>query len=263
MTEMSDKANIDSPAPVDAVPKKSPPKWRRLITDIVFGVVAPILSLIFDPIVFRGSGSLGLQSAVLAQWRVFAYVAIPLGVVVLVLWLWKRYALKFWSGFVAGVMFTGAIFSLLVGLAILPTTLIGLLLGIGILGFIPFVTAFVLFRNARDALNYAGKQLNFSGILGTLVLGMVASVAIPAAAHVAASAYVHNAEAQIITGNTQEVEAGLANLQRAFWCDLDCFRELEDAYNFEKDKTRRDSLATTYHELTGNDITWRSYYLSD
>jgi hypothetical protein len=263
MTEMSDNVNTDRQTSIDAVPKKSPLKWRRLITDIVFGIVAPILSLIFDPIVFRGSGSFGMQSALLTQWRVFAYVAIPLSVFVLVLWLWKRYALKGWSGFVAGILFTGSIFSLLVALAILPTTLIGLLLGIGILGFIPFVTAFVLFRNARDALNFAGKRLNFSGLLGTLLLGMVASVAIPAAVHVAASAYVQNAETQIITGNTQEMEACLANLQRAFWCDLDCFRDLEDAYTFEKDKTLRDNLANAYRELTGNDITWRSYYLSD
>jgi len=68
---MSNAAEMNALLVDDNPPKKSPIHWRWLITDVLFGVVAPILSLIFDPVVFRGNAGLGFGSPLLAQNRVF------------------------------------------------------------------------------------------------------------------------------------------------------------------------------------------------
>ncbi|MEO8609351.1 MAG: hypothetical protein ABI690_15775 [Chloroflexota bacterium] len=246
------------PIVVDEVsPQKNPRNLRRLIIDVLFGVIAPIATLIFDPAIFRGGIESGLP--VLAQWRVFAYIAIPIGVAVFTLWLSLRFRLKAWSGMVAGVLFAGAVFSLLIGIAILPITLFGLLLGIGILGFIPFITAVIFFRNALQAFNYVGKQLNLQGMVGSFLLGALMSVTIPAAAQLWTANYVQDAEVQIIAGDVTQAEVGLADLRRAFWCELYCYRDLEVAYPNETDPTRRQRLASAYLELTGREIEWRRY----
>jgi hypothetical protein len=244
--------------------KKSPVQWRRLITDILFGVIAPILSLILDPIVFRGgTGLLGSGSPVLPQFRVFAYVAIPIGVITLTGWLWRRFHLHAWSGFIGGILFAGALFSLLVGLLILPVTLFGIVLGIGLLGFIPFFTAIVLFRNAREAINDVGNQLNVKGVVASVVLGMVVAVAIPGAIHLGAEAYVTGGIEQVRSDDIQTVKAGTEWLKNAFWCDADCFRPLETAYEAPISESRRMMLAAAYRQITGRDIDWRTRYFSD
>jgi hypothetical protein len=252
------------PRPFDDPLKKSPVQWGRLIADILFGVIAPILSLIFDPIVFRGgTGLFGTGSPVLPQFRVFAYIAIPIGVLTLTVWLWRRFRLRIWSGFIGGILFAGALFSLLVGLLILPVTLFGIVLGIGLLGFIPFITAIVLFRNARQAINYAGKQLNTQGVVVSVILGMVVGFAIPSAFHLGAAAYVTEGVEQVRSDDVQTVEAGTERLKNAFWCDVDCFRQLETAYEAPISEARRMMLAEAYHEITGRDIDWRTRYFSD
>jgi hypothetical protein len=53
------------------------------------------------------------------------------------------------SALLGDVLLAGGIFSFLLGLALLPFSLMGLLILIGIFGFTPFITSFVFFRNAR------------------------------------------------------------------------------------------------------------------
>jgi hypothetical protein len=254
---MTNSIDLQPLAVDDVSPKKTPRNLRRLITDVLFGVVAPILTLIFDPVVFRGGDELG--SPILARWRVFAYIAIPLGVAVMAVWLWLRFRLKAWSGVIAGALFTGAMFSLLVGIAILPATLIGLLLGIGVLGFIPFLTAFVFFRNGLQAFNQAGKHLNLSGIVASFMLGVVLSLTIPVAVHLEAEAYVSEGLRQVLVDDQQTVNAGIQRLKSAFWCDIDCYSSLELSYETRSGSAQGDLLANAYREITGRDIEWQHY----
>jgi hypothetical protein len=256
MTETSDVQPVEID---DVAPKKTPRNLRRLITDVLFGVIAPIGTLIFDPIVFRS----GDGYPILPQWRVFAYIAIPLSVIVMAVWLWLRVRLKAWSGVIAGALFTGALFSLLVGIAILPATLIGLLLGIGVLGFIPFFTAFVFFRNGLQAFNQAGKHLNPNGIFASFMLGMVVSLIIPAGVHLGAAASVSEGIREVLTDDPQTVKVGIPRLKRAFWCELDCYESLELSYETRSGSEQGTLLADAYHEITGRDIDWRRSYYSD
>jgi hypothetical protein len=226
---------------------------------VLFGVVAPILALIFDPIVFRSSFGSSFP-ATLPHLRVFAYIAIPIGVLTLALWLWKRFRLGAWSGFVAGVLFAGALFAFLLGLVLLPVTLIGLFFIIGIFGLIPFATCTTFLRNAFEALNQAGKHLNLTGIVGSFLLGIIISAGIPALIQIGTSAYVNNAVEQIIDGDMPTAEAAFEQLKGVFWCELDCYTQLESAHFREADGTRRAYLEKVYFELTGYDIDWRTLY---
>src|SRR5437879_4299486 len=85
--------------------------------DICFGLIAPILCVIYDPAVFRSDGS-RLFESLNALW-LFAYLEIGIGVMALGYYLLVRRA----SMFLSGVLYAGALFSLLLGLAMLPLTL--------------------------------------------------------------------------------------------------------------------------------------------
>jgi hypothetical protein len=225
---------------------KAPHSLRRLIVDITFGIIAPIFCLILDPGFFTGH-------SMLTRWRVFAYATIALCIVVLAIWLWRRFRLGSGSGFVAGVLFAGALCSFLIGVIMFPATLFGLLFIIGIFGFIPFLTAFVFFRNARQALNYANKHLNVTGISGSFILGIFTSIAIPALIQLGANAYVSDGIRdlmELVQQENADWQPGVSHLKTAFWCTTECFDDLLAAYEREADPARRERFAYAYNALT-------------
>jgi len=125
---------------------------RRKIFDVIVGAIIPILLLIYDPVVFRNDGSCGGISnfPILGQFATFAYLAILLGVLTLVIWLLFGDSLQlYYKAFIAGILWVGALFSAVVGFSILPASIMGLIILIGALGFFPFITSFVYFRNGQ------------------------------------------------------------------------------------------------------------------
>ena len=114
--------------------------------DVAFGVAMPLVCFVCDPIVFKGGvvDDRGLYQ----QHQLYAYTISALEMVALCAWL-------SWAGrrpaALAGMLFAGAVFALLVGLSILPYSLLGLPFIVGVLGFVPFLTGFVYLRNAWRA----------------------------------------------------------------------------------------------------------------
>ncbi len=117
--------------------------------DVVFGIIGPIFCLAFDPFVFR-PGLLsepmfdGFVGAVfgcggLAMCAFIAWMVLPIA------------SARRTVGFLAGLMFAGALLATVIGLALLPFSVIGLMVVIGMLGFTPFVSAFVYSRTAVRA----------------------------------------------------------------------------------------------------------------
>ncbi|HMH01159.1 MAG TPA: hypothetical protein VK555_07080, partial [Terriglobales bacterium] len=100
--------------------------------DVSFGMVVPLVCLYFDPTVFRslGAGDTGL----LVPFRIFAYAEIALSIAALGYFMFTRRASSMLSGILSG----GAIFSVLLGVAMFPLTMMGLVVLIGVLGFAPF-----------------------------------------------------------------------------------------------------------------------------
>jgi hypothetical protein len=87
------------------------------IFDVIFGIVAPILCLLIDPVLFsRTSGFIPILSIHL---QTFSYLAISVGIISLALWLKKKEKLKDYAGLIASVLLIGAGFSTVVGFLML------------------------------------------------------------------------------------------------------------------------------------------------
>jgi hypothetical protein len=135
---------------------KRPGIWKRqfsqpittpqLVFDIIFGVALPLLCIGCDLVYGFGLfNPRGLLSGYLWEYNMYCYFEIGIGVIAMTHYLCFHRP----SAVLAGILFAGAIFSLLIGILLLPLSIIGLLLVIGIFGFTPLVSAFVYFRNAR------------------------------------------------------------------------------------------------------------------
>jgi len=112
------------------------------------GIVLPVACLVFDPVVFRGGFAGG---PLLGPFKLFAYALIALEIAALGAWLALRGRAGVWCGPLGGVMTAGALFSLVVGVVLLPFSLLGLMFLIGVLGFSPFLAALVYWRNGGRA----------------------------------------------------------------------------------------------------------------
>jgi len=118
---------------------------KRLFFDLGFGVVLPVFCLWIDPIVFKHSG---MGVPMLGFLRPEAYLTTGLCIGTL-LW-WKFLPRDPW-GVLTGWLALGGTVSMLVGVVILPVSLVGLFLGVGVMGVLPWLCALVFFRNAREA----------------------------------------------------------------------------------------------------------------
>jgi hypothetical protein len=152
----------------DGEEKGSSKPWRFMSRgwfDAVFGVIAPILCLVFDPMVFTDRGS---------EWRILAFSLMAFAMVCLSYWLLRKKT----NAFLGGVFAGAATFALLLGITILPLSLVGLFLIIGIFSFTPFVTSFVYARASHDA--WVKSQRNLRSAL-FLVIGFTVTIVGPVA----------------------------------------------------------------------------------
>lgn len=143
-----------------------PTYWQNFF-DAIFGIVMPLICLVLDPVVFRGS------DRVLAHYRELAYTFIGGEIAVLTVWLALRERLGSGALFVAGPLLAGGLFALALHAWMLPMTLLGLVFGIGILGFTPFLTAVTFLRNGVRAVATCRYRLNWGSRTGILLAGML------------------------------------------------------------------------------------------
>lgn len=93
--------------------------------DVFFGIIAPILCLIFDPGVFRG-GFIG-GSGYMSDIKLFAYLSIGLGITVLTIWLSLKLTSRILISAISGIFFAEALLALTIGIVLLPMSLLGLM----------------------------------------------------------------------------------------------------------------------------------------
>ena len=146
---------------------------QRACIDLLYGIVLPILCFIFDPGFVREHGFWGSAPGLS---EVF-YTAVSLQLPAFLAWQvagrWMH-----WScvAILAGVLWVGVGIATSVGLMMLPLSVIGLIVGIGALGFTPFLTAVVFGRNAIRATRRA-KRVRGGVVL--VFLGIVLAIVIP------------------------------------------------------------------------------------
>jgi hypothetical protein len=232
----------------------------QVIFDISIGIVLPILCLMFDPLVFRK----GLSGAPMAgQFQFFAYSFIAIEIIALAVWLGLGARAGEWCGVLAGIMFAGVLFSVAIGIILLPFSLFGLIILIGALGFTPFITAFIYMRNARRALTAAKAQMPRVGLTLTLLLGAMLAFGAPAFAHWRIAMLIERSVAEVLDGDDSQAGAAARRLRHVSWFDSTELDQVVWAYGRTTDPQRRERLASAYYKITGRDIERRLAMLYD
>lgn len=237
-----------------------PPKpgfWRRWFTkkatvfDIVFGVVGPILCFTFDPFVFRGGWL--FTPPLLPDLQVLVYLLSGLEILILLLWLVLRDSLPA-KRFIGGALCGGGILCLIIGIGLLPFSVAGLALVIGIFGFTPFFTALVYLRNGFQAIR--SEQYEFVGLGRRLpiFLGCLLAIAVSIVLTVAIDQVVKVSVNGVIQGNGDGAAFARDTLTWLEPLSGTRLRQIVDAYTAESDAARKERLRRSYFEITGTDI---------
>ena len=230
------------------------------VFDVVFGILLPVVTLVADPIVFRG-GILG-DEPVLGDYQIFAYLISGLELVVLMVWFFLGRHLRSFSAPIGGILIAGGLFSLAIGVLILPYTLIGLLVLIGAAGFTPFLTAFVYLRNgiralkAQDRNDTFGARFLLAGGAGLFSLGL------PFVVSYQLTITISTATRDLLYGDRVASEQAFERLKWIPIPDADRQKFVE-TYRLETNSERRNLIKKYYAELTGEDIDLRVRIMDD
>ncbi|HEX8285331.1 MAG TPA: hypothetical protein VF588_18395 [Pyrinomonadaceae bacterium] len=157
--------------------EQATPAQRRF--DIAFGIILPVLCFVFDPIVFRDWHVENF--GVYERWQSYTYTVCTSEMVALAAWLLRARGAGRPPAVLGGVLFAGGLFSLLIGVAILPFSLLGLIVLVGVFGFTPFPTALVYLRNGwrAAALGRPGDDVSLRDAV-EFALGFVFALGAPA-----------------------------------------------------------------------------------
>jgi cytochrome bd-type quinol oxidase subunit 2 len=231
----------------------------QTIFDVVFGILMPIICFYFDPGILRGE----FRDFFPGTAALFIYAFSLIAIVTLSLWLVLGRRDGPLSGVLGGVFLSAALCSFVIGVLILPLTLIGLLVIIGVLGFVPFVTGFVYLRNAIRAIS-RGAALERRNLVAKIVVSAVLVIGLPAFAHWGVKRVVTQSIDQILSGDSGSAEEA-ARRVRFFspLADTASLDRLVLEYDQESDNERKERLEKAYMEITGERIHTRLSVLND
>jgi len=224
--------------------------------DVVFGIVMPVICFYLDPGIVQGPLSYYLPGA-----SVFIYPFSFLAILTLALWLVFGRRVKSSSGVFGGILLSGAICSFIIGVAILPLTLIAIFWLIGLLGFVPLLTAFVYLRNGVRAVNRGNSLLRKTPLAASIILSALLVTGLPAFARWKVTRIIAQSMNEMVSENASDAEAAIERVRY--------FRPLIDKdsiarrYELESDKGRKERLARAYKQITGEDIETRLAILND
>jgi hypothetical protein len=235
--------------------------WRRqfvrekttghLVFDLTFGVVAPIACFIFDPIVFQ-PGSYG--SPLLPSYQTLVYLFSGSEILLLCFWLVMGEGHELSNAVIGGVLVIGGSFCLLIGFVLLPFSVMGLVFGIGVFGFIPFLTAIVYLGNGLRALRAkADPASRFTRSFGFLC-GAVVMVTIPGLLGWQIQTATAQAVDDVLHGDSLHVSNAVHRLTVLRFFASSELDRIVQSYISEKDEERKQALRSSYREITGADI---------
>jgi hypothetical protein len=160
-------------------------RLKRFIVDLLGGVVLPILCVAYDPILFREPG-------VGNRWQVWWYLVLLVQMSALLVCLLGHSWFGRWNAVFAGLLLVGAVIALGIGALLLIPSILGAVLAqlIGLLGFTPFLTAFVFARNAWRAFRQARTADGKTCAEWLVLLGVLLAIALPALLYAVAGEWV-------------------------------------------------------------------------
>jgi hypothetical protein len=229
--------------------------------DMVFGLVLPILCLVADPVVFKSFPLFG--HAFLEDYQLLAYVVCTVEMGFFLVWRTFPKKVNAFLPLFGGVFLIGSCFSLLIGLAMLPLTLMTVLFLIGLLGLMPFISAFVYLRNGVRAMN---EQRNHAPLFSRLWLAVLSGlfIFVPLVfATVCVERAMSASVDTMIYGNVAQAQAAANRLKWFGFIPLKETDRIADAYGREWDDKKKAVLLQTYWDITGEDITRRQNMFMD
>jgi hypothetical protein len=243
--------------------------WRRqfapeitipqIIFDIAFGAVGPVICFVYDPIVFRR----GIGAAPLfPDYQVFTYLFSAVQIAVLFSWLIFKPRNELARSMIAGTLTSGALFCLTTACILAPFSILGLVFGIGVFGFTPFLTAFIYLRSAFRSAAFRSSRPK-SATLGVLAISVLLAVALPLLLSLEIRSVVATAVNEVVHGNPQQADFAAHRLiPLRFFAESE-MNQIVNAYLTEEDPQRRERLKVLYHQITGEDIEVQARVLRD
>jgi len=140
--------------------------------DWAYGVVIPLFCVVADPIVFADRG-------ILTEYRPFAYLLSSASILAMAAWLLWGDRLRWLAAPLGGLFIAGSFISFLVGVILLPYSLIGLFYLIGFLGFTPLFAGLVYLRNGVRAIGVADTFMEKTLVWQAAVLTAILALVIP------------------------------------------------------------------------------------
>ena len=215
--------------------------------DWAFGVILPLICIAADPIVFRHDGDL------LATYRPFAYVLSLASILAMAAWLSWGSRLRWLAAPLSGLFFVGGSVSLLVGIILLPFSIVGIMFFfIGLLGFTPIFSAVVFLRNGRRAYKASMMTLEDPAAWQAAFLAGLFCFVIPYVVNVQIAQAVNH----IASGDVNTIRRETAKLKLvAPLADLTPISKQYGRFEvFETESPRAKELAHAYNELSGLEI---------
>jgi hypothetical protein len=229
-----------------------PASPQQQLFDLLLGVVAPVLCLLLDPAIFRPfAGGTGFMR----HYRLFAYLEIGLSILMLLYYMATKRA----SAFLTGVLFGSAIFALSLGAVILPVTLLGLLVFIGVFGLTPFFTFFVFLRNSHRCWQQYRARTSRMPSLAALVLGVIVIFGLPAGVQASIFHYGNRALAVVQSGPEEDFAGAVHTLK---WLHYDT-DEIAFIFQRTNDPKQRERLSRAFTAITGETVQDRLAQLND
>jgi hypothetical protein len=229
--------------------------------DVIFGLVLPIACFLVDPIVFKSASVFG--PPLLEDYQLIAYVVSAVEMGTFLVWrTFPKLARTFAPAF-AGIFLAGAFFSTVVGLAILPFTLLGLLMIIGLPGLTPFVSAFVYLRNSVRAMKLQAKDSGLALRVVVAALGAMLFVGLPIRASVQVDRAMSVSVNTLVSGSAVEAEEAAHQLKRFRFVSTKHRNQMAEAYARESDPVKKDIIKRVYQDIVGDDLELRWPMLVD
>jgi hypothetical protein len=144
----------------------------------MFGVFLPLLCFAADPFVFRSSIGLPPDGR-LWKYKIFAYLLGSASIMAMTAWLLWGERLRELRPFVGGLFITASAVSFLVGLLLLPISMIASIFLIGLLGFTPLISSFVYLRNTVRIIESVSEAFSKRYIIGATLLAALYAFVVP------------------------------------------------------------------------------------
>lgn len=221
---------------------------KQKIFDWTFGVVLPVICFSFDPIFFKGDGMWGGE--LFGTIKPFAYLLSFVSIMAMMAWLIWGEKLGWFSAVLSGLFGVGGIISLIIGVVLIPFSLLGLIILIGILGFTPLFTSFVYLRNASRAFKIAKPFTEKRTLIGATLLSALFSFVVPFTINMEINQLLN----RMISGDAATIKRNAKILK--FIAPIVSFKKLAiDFVQREEDSAENRALAEAFFEITGQNIT--------